>query len=82
MLTNIIRRAVGALLVTFALIPGVVILTAEHGLNAECAATSCESGTGCYSQGKCLDGQRCKLDGDTPTWVDDSSCNKEEYVVE
>lgn len=77
MLTNMIRRSVGALLATFVLMPGAVILTAERGLEAACSATSCESGTGCYSQGKCLDGQRCKMDGDTPTWVDDSSCNRE-----
>jgi hypothetical protein len=77
MLDNMIRRSVSALLATFALMPGAVILTAEPRLQADCSATACESGTGCYSQGKCLDGQRCSMNGTTPTWVDDESCNRE-----
>lgn len=74
MLTKVLRRSVAALIATFAMTPGLAILTSERPLEAECAPTSCESGGGCYSQGKCLDGQRCTMSGSTPTWVDDSSC--------
>ena len=54
-------------------IPGMALLSGSAEVLA-CGATECAAGTGCWSQNGCHAGQRCKMDGNTPTWIDDESC--------